>query len=146
MTLSKTLIAGLAFVALGVAPSARAEDALGDLTLTFPALTAKSGKVMIAVYDSAQGWATGKAVRVAMASAADAEPSAKIPALPPGIYAVRAFQDVDGDGKMAKNPFGLPVEPYGFSRDAMGAMGPPTFDAAAFEVKAGANVQALHLK
>jgi len=146
MTLSKTLLAGLAFVALGVAPSARAEDALGDLTLTFPALTAKSGKVMIAVYDSAQGWATGKAVRVAMASAADAEPSAKIPALPPGIYAVRAFQDVDGDGKMGKNPFGLPVEPYGFSRDAMGAMGPPTFDDAAFEVKAGANVQALHLK
>ncbi len=146
MTLSKTLLAGLAFAALAAAPAARAQEALGDLTLSFPGLATKSGKVMIAVYDSAQGWAAGKAARVAVASASDAEPSAKIQALPTGTYAVRVFQDIDGDGKMSKNPFGLPTEPYGFSRDAMGAMGPPTFDEAAFEVKAGANAQALHLK
>ena len=34
----------------------------------------------------------------------------------------------------------------GFSRDAVGDMGPAAFDDAAFEVKAGANAQALHLK
>lgn len=146
MTLSKTLLAGLAFAALAIAPAARAQETFGDLTLSFPGLATKSGTVMIAVYDSAQGWAAGKAARVAVASASDAEPSAKIPALPVGTYAVRVFQDIDGDGKMSKNPFGLPTEPYGFSRDAMGAMGPPTFDDAAFEVKAGANAQALHLK
>ncbi|ADG12233.1 DUF2141 domain-containing protein [Caulobacter segnis] len=146
MTLSKTLLAGLALAVLAAAPAARAQEALGDLTLSFPGLATKSGKVMIAVYDSAQGWAAGKAVRVAMAPASDSEPSAKIPALPTGTYAVRVFQDVDGDGKMSKNPFGLPTEPYGFSRDAMGQMGPPTFDDAAFEVKAGANAQTLHLK
>jgi uncharacterized protein (DUF2141 family) len=67
-------------------------------------------------------------------------------ALPPGTYAVRAFQDVDENGKLNTNPFGLPVEPYGFSHDAQPNMGPPTFDAAAFEVKAGANAQAIHLK
>jgi uncharacterized protein (DUF2141 family) len=146
MTLSKTLLAGLAFAALAAAPAARAQEMLGDLTLSFPGLATKSGKVMIAVYDSAQGWAGGKAARVAFANASEAEPSAKIPALPVGTYAVRVFQDVDGDGKMSKNPFGLPTEPYGFSRDAMGAMGPPSFADAAFEVKAGANIQALHLK
>ncbi|WP_066730341.1 DUF2141 domain-containing protein [Caulobacter sp. CCH9-E1] len=146
MTLSETLLAGLAFAALALAPAARAQEAFGDLTLSFPGLATKSGTVMIAVYDSAQGWAAGKAVRVAVASASDAEPSAKIPALPVGTYAVRVFQDIDGDGKMSKNPFGLPTEPYGFSRDAMGAMGPPTFDDAAFQVKAGANAQALRLK
>ncbi len=146
MTLSQTLLAGLAFAALTAAPAARAQEALGDLTLSFPGLATKSGVVMIAVYDSAQGWTSGKAARVAVAAASDPAPSAKIPALPVGTYAVRVFQDIDGDGKMSKNPFGLPTEPYGFSRDAMGAMGPPTFDDAAFEVKAGANVQALHLK
>lgn len=146
MTLSKTLLAGLAFAALAAAPAARAQEAIGDLTLSFPGLATKSGKVMIAVYDSAQGWSAGKAVRVGAANASDAEPSAKIPALPVGTYAVRVFQDIDGDGKMSKNPFGLPTEPYGFSRDAMGAMGPPSFDDAAFQVKTGANIQALHLK
>ena len=146
MTLSKTLLAGLALAALAAAPAARAQETLGDLTLSFPGLATKSGNVMIAVYDSAQGWTAGKAVRVAVASASDAEPSAKISALPTGTYAVRVFQDIDGDGKMSRNPFGLPTEPYGFSRDAMGAMGPPTFDDAAFQVKVGANAQALHLK
>lgn len=146
MTSAKILIASLAFAILAVAPAARAQQALGDLTLTFPALSAKSGMVMIAVYDSQEGWAAGKAARFAMASAADAEPTARIPGLPPGTYAVRAFQDVDGDGKMGKNPFGLPTEPYGFSRDAVGNMGPATFDDAAFQVKAGANVQAMHLR
>lgn len=144
-TLSKTLIAGAAFAALAIAPAARAQEASGELTLSFPGLKAKTGQVMIAVYDSAQGWASGKAVRVAVASAADPEPKARILALPPGTYAVRVFQDVDSDGKMGKNPFGLPIEPYGFSRDAQGSMGPPDFDAAAFEVKAGANAQAIHL-
>lgn len=145
-TLPKTLLAGLAFAALALAPAARAQEALGDLTLSFPGLAAKSGKVMIAVYDSGQGWAAGKAVRVAVANASDAEPSAKIPALPAGTYAVRAFQDVDGDGKMGTNPFGMPVEPYGFSNDAQPNMGPPSFDAAAFAVKAGATTQVLHLR
>jgi uncharacterized protein (DUF2141 family) len=138
---------GLALIATAaIASTTHAQDALGDLTLTFPALASNQGKVMIAVYDSAQGWSSGKPARVAIASAADTPAAAKVVSLPPGTYAVRAFQDVDGDGKMGTNPFGLPVEPYGFSRDAQPNMGPPTFDAAAFEVKAGANTQAIHLK
>lgn len=141
----KTLAFALMAAAL-IAPAAHAQDAFGDLTLSFPDLKTPTGKVMIAVYDSAQGWASGKPVRVAQADAAGAAPGARIVALPPGTYAVRAFQDVDSDGKMGKNPFGLPVEPYGFSRDAVGNMGPATFDDAAFEVKAGANAQTLHLK
>ncbi len=141
----KTLTLALAAVAL-IAPAAHAQDASGDLTLSFPGLKTPTGKVMVAVYDSAQSWSSGKPTRVAQVDAADAAPTARIIALPPGTYAVRAFQDVDGDGKMGKNPFGLPIEPYGFSRDAVGNMGPATFDAAAFEVKSGANAQVLHLK
>ena len=145
MTLVRTL--SLAFAAIAVlASSARAQDAYGELTLTFPDLKAKQGRIMIAVFDSAQVWAAGKPVRMAVASASDDPAAAKIPALPPGYYAVRAFQDVDCDGKMAANPFGMPTEPYGFSRDAQPNMGPPSFDAAAFELKAGVNAQALHLK
>jgi uncharacterized protein (DUF2141 family) len=140
----KTLTLALAAAAL-IVPAAHAQDASADLTLTFPALASKSGKVMIAVYDSAQGWSSGKPARIAQASASDAEPAARIVALPPGTYAVRAFQDVDGDGKMGMNPFGMPVEPYGFSNDAKPNMGPPSFDAATFTVTAGANTQVVHL-
>lgn len=139
----KTLTLAACAAAL-LASTAHAQDTV-DLTLTFPALATKQGKVLIAVYDSAQGWSAGKPVRAVQADAADAEPTAKALALPPGTYAVRAFQDVDGDGKLGTNPFGLPIEPYGFSRDAKPNMGPPSFDAAAFELKAGATTQAIHL-
>ena len=38
--------------------------------------------------------------------------------VPPGVYAVQVLQDLNGNGKMDFDWAGLPVEPYGFSRDA----------------------------
>ena len=38
--------------------------------------------------------------------------------LPDGDYAVRAFHDLNGDGKMNTNPFGMPVEPDEYSQNA----------------------------
>jgi uncharacterized protein (DUF2141 family) len=144
MTALNTLI--ITALAAAVAPAAHAQQATGDLTLAFPALATHQGQVMIVVYDSPDAWKSGKPVRATMASAADVAPSAKITGLPPGTYAAKVFQDVDGDGKMGLNPFGLPTEPYGFSNGALPNMGPPSFEAAAFEVKAGANAQSIQLK
>jgi uncharacterized protein (DUF2141 family) len=145
MTALKTLItAALATATLTTA--AHAQQATGDLTLSFPALATHQGQVMIVIYDSPGAWKDGKPVHATMASAADAAPSAKITGLPPGTYAAKVFQDVDGDGKMGLNPFGLPTEPYGFSNGAQPNMGPPSFEAAAFEVQAGANAQSIQLK
>jgi uncharacterized protein (DUF2141 family) len=145
MTALNTLIIA-ALAAAALAPAAHAQQAAGDLILTFPTLATHQGQVMIVVYDSAEAWKGGKPVRATMASAADAAPSAKIIGLPPGTYAAKVFQDVDGDGKMGLNPFGLPTEPYGFSNGALPNMGPPSFEAAAFDVKPGANAQSIQLK
>lgn len=54
--------------------------------------------------------------------------------VPPGTYAMTAYQDMDGDGRMATGPFGIPSEPVAISRDAKGMMGPPAFADAAFTV------------
>ena len=53
--------------------------------------------------------------------------------VPPGSYAVAAFQDLDGDGRLGRTPLGLPTEPYGFSNGA-GRRGRPDFAAAAFRL------------
>ena len=58
--------------------------------------------------------------------------------LPPGDYAVAAFHDTDRDGELARNILGVPTEGYGFSNGARGFMGPPSFDAAAVKIDAGA--------
>lgn len=54
--------------------------------------------------------------------------------VPVGVYAVRIFQDADGDGKLSSNLFGIPNEPYGFSLNPKSRFGPPSFKEASFEL------------
>ena len=51
-----------------------------------------------------------------------------------GIYAIAVFQDLNEDGILNKGAFGVPTEPYGFSNNVRGKLGPPSFDAASFDV------------
>lgn len=55
--------------------------------------------------------------------------------LQPGRYALSLFHDENGNGKLDSNIAGIPSERYGFSRDARGRMGPPTFADAAVELR-----------
>jgi uncharacterized protein (DUF2141 family) len=57
--------------------------------------------------------------------------------VPPGAIAVAAHHDEDEDLQMATGFMGMPTEGYGFSRDATGTFGPPSFDAASLELVAG---------
>ena len=54
--------------------------------------------------------------------------------LPSGNYAVGIFHDVNGNNRLDTNLFGVPKEQYGFSNDASGRFGPPSFDDAAISV------------
>ncbi len=55
----------------------------------------------------------------------------------PGHYAVQVHHDQNGNGKMDFSFFGLPKEPYGFSRDAKPMLAPPKFESASFHVVDG---------
>ena len=54
--------------------------------------------------------------------------------LPKGIYAIGIFVDANYNNKMDRNFFGVPKEQYGFSNDAKGSFGPPSFKDASFNV------------
>lgn len=45
--------------------------------------------------------------------------------LPSGRYAIAAFHDQNGNGKIDKNWVGVPTEPYGFSNNARGTVSEP---------------------
>jgi uncharacterized protein (DUF2141 family) len=53
----------------------------------------------------------------------------------PGTYAIGIFHDVNLNNRLDNYFFGVPKEQYGFSNDARGFMGPPSFKEAAFSVK-----------
>ncbi len=138
----KALIAAAA-LALIAAPAA-AQEAATDITFTFT-VGQPTGQVMVALYDSAAAYGgSGAPIRVARVDASGAVVQAAFEGLLPGDYAMKAFHDVDGDGQMATNPFGLPTEPFAFSNNAVGNMGPAGWDRAHFSVS-GDTAQIINL-
>lgn len=65
--------------------------------------------------------------------------------VPAGQYALAVFQDENEDGFLNKNILGIPTEPYGFSNDAMGLIGPPSFKDAKVEVSDQEKIR-IHLR
>jgi len=57
--------------------------------------------------------------------------------VPPGTYAVAYFKAAPGQTKMNTGMFGMPQDPYGFSRNATIGMGPPSFNSAAYSYAGG---------
>jgi len=52
--------------------------------------------------------------------------------LPPGTYALAVIHDENMNGELDTNWLGIPTEGYGFSNDAKGVVGAPSFSAASF--------------
>ncbi len=54
--------------------------------------------------------------------------------IPDGTYAIGIFVDANYNNKMDKNFLGIPKEQYGFSNNARGTFGPPSFANASFSL------------
>jgi uncharacterized protein (DUF2141 family) len=66
--------------------------------------------------------------------------------IPLGVYAIQTFQDVNANDRMDTSWLGLPLEPFGFSRDATPFLSKPSFDEVKFTLTAGENSQDIHLQ
>ncbi|WP_296820101.1 DUF2141 domain-containing protein [Brevundimonas sp.] len=131
--------------ALLAATPALAQDAGADISFTFE-VGHPSGQVMLALFDSEAAYdGSGGPVRVQRAEVSGSTVTVRFAGLPAGDYALKAFHDLDGDGEMDRNPFGLPTEPYVFSNNAVGNMGPASWERARFTAS-GAVAQTLILR
>jgi uncharacterized protein (DUF2141 family) len=109
-----------------------------ELTVRVVGLASDDGVVAVALYDRPEAFN----VRELAVASAWLEPVHGVAVWPvgsldPGLYAVAAYHDLDGDRELDRPTLGPPTEPYGFSRDARGTFGPPSFDAAAVELAGG---------
>lgn len=121
---------------LMIAAPALASDP-ASVALTFDT-GADTGAVMVALYDEAT-YSGGQPIRAARIDVAAGERSVTFEGLPAGDYGVKAFHDLNGDGRMNTNPFGMPTEPFAFSNNAVGNMGPASWDRARFTVDGAAS-------
>lgn len=129
-----------------IAQSPASPTAPVTLVVTFTGLASDQGSLMIALFDDEAAYKGGAPVRTAQLKAAVPQTTATFEALPPGRYAIKSFHDLDGDGKMGTNPFGIPTEPYAFSNNALARMGPPSWTNAAFSVDASGAAQSITIK
>ena len=141
----KTVAAIAPVLALAAALTVAAPAFAADLTVAFPSV-APQGQIMVAVFNSEANYGgEGQPAQVAMLDVSAGQTSITFDGLPDGDYAVRAFHDLNGDGEMNTNPFGMPTEPFAFSNNARGNMGPARWDAAHFAAS-GAVEQTITLR
>ncbi|QPQ54518.1 DUF2141 domain-containing protein [Allosphingosinicella flava] len=136
----------LAILAL-LAPSlAAAAPAGSDLTVRFENLRSGKGSVRVCLTQNARYFPDCKddpAARKMLIPARDG--IAHFRGIPPGQYALSAFHDENGNGKLDKMAI-MPREGFGFSRNPVIRFGPPKYDDARFSVGAGQSEQKVKLR
>lgn len=106
---------------------------------------AATGTIRVALFDSEAAYGGGAPVASAIVDVAAGEREAAFEDLPAGRYAFKAFHDVNGNGRMDVNPFGMPVEPFAFSNNAVGNMGPAGWERASLDLTAD-TVQTVRIR
>lgn len=116
-----------------------------DLSLSVADGPAAEATLYVALYIDAASYADSKAVASQTAPMQGGKARFVFAGLAPGRYALRAFADENGNGKLDTNLVGMPTERYGFSNDAKGNRAAPAFEAAAISVDADLQT-VIHLR
>ncbi|MDE0001242.1 MAG: DUF2141 domain-containing protein [Rhodospirillaceae bacterium] len=111
----------------------------GDLEITVEGISDDKGNVMVALHDESgmEGFpGANGAIAAQWVRAARGSKRFVFLDLSPGQYAVAVFHDENDNSELDTNILGIPTEGTGFSRNAQGNFGPPSFHDAAVEISA----------
>lgn len=137
---SKTAFMNASGTAMGDSADT-APAAVRRITFCVTGLTAKTSSLYVAVFESEAGFPRPESSSRTTVVSATENPvrfSLELPQNHP--VAIAVFQDIDGNGKLSKNQIGIPTEPYGFSNNARGLLGPPSFRQAALRISDDDNI------
>jgi uncharacterized protein (DUF2141 family) len=94
-----------------------------------------TGNIACALFESRDGFPTEylhNATNVIVKKIRDKEARCDFVDIPPGMYALVVVHDENMNGKLDTKWLRIPKEGYGFSNDARGVLGAPSFSAASF--------------
>ena len=138
--------AGLA-AAVFAMPSSAQTNATATLVIRLERVSEKGGNIRLALYERANwGGRDGETVADAVVPAIPGETIVTLRGLAPGVYAIKTFQDENRDEKMDFSWLGIPLERFGFSKDAKPLFDQPSFDEAKFQIRPGANETTITLR
>ena len=114
-------------------------DAHNVVRVSIDGLRSDKGRVVCALYTSAEGFAKDdkKAIAHAESLISDRRGDCVFTDLQPGTYAIAVFHDENSNGRLDRNFLGIPREGVGASNNAKGHFGPPSFHDASFAYEGG---------
>ncbi len=95
-----------------------------------------TGTVACALFESAEGFPIEflrSATNIMVIKVRKTQARCDFEDIPPGTYALGVIHDENMNGRLDTNVLGVPKEGYGFSNDAQGWLGAPSFEAASFQ-------------
>lgn len=102
-----------------------------SLTVVIKGVKDGQGKVAVALFNNEKDFMKSRLVgKVIDASAGEVQ--VVFENVAPGDYAISVMHDENENDKLDSNLIGMPKEGFGFSNDAMGMFGPPSFEKAKF--------------
>ena len=106
-----------------------------DFTLTVVVKQMKNteGQLRVSLFNSESDWLSKGEVQTSQIENQEVV-TFSFKNVPAGKYAVSVIHDANSNGDLDTGTFGIPVEAYGFSNDARGMFGPPSFDESRFEI------------
>ena len=123
---------------LSIAAVAALAQSPGNISVVVDGLRNDQGVVRCGLYNKADGFREpGKEYKGVVAKIEAGKATCRFEAVPPGTYAVAVFHAEHNEEKLETGTFGKPKQGYGFSRDAAGTFGPPSFQAAAYAYPGG---------
>jgi len=133
-----SLVGSLFLNAVGITGALAEDGKSGDLEIAVSGLETDRGVLMVALMNSADAFENNtEAFRDVNVPVKNGKATATLRGIPYGTYAVKTYHDENSNGKLDTNFVGFPKEAFGFSNDAMGRFGPPTFEQAKFEFASG---------
>ena len=112
---------------------ASALNAQNKLTVVIDGIEEMKGHILLGIYDE-ENYMT-KFIDAKMEKADGETVTFVCEDIASGEYAISVFHDENDNKKLDTGAFGIPKEKYGFSNNAKGKMGPPSFQDCMFKVE-----------
>jgi uncharacterized protein (DUF2141 family) len=114
------------------------ENPKTKVTIKIQGLKNNIGTVKVALCNSLENYKDHKAPFIGLnLPISNNQAEITLSDLPAGYYAVKAFHDVNNNNDLDTNILGIPVEDYGFSNNASGIFGPPSWNKAKLMIQDG---------
>ena len=129
------LLTWLALLMFAHLPASLAQSACPGIHVQILNIRNSTGTVACALFESPAGFPVEdlhSATNVMVIKIRKSQARCDFEDIPKGTYAMAVVHDENMNGKLDTNWLGIPTEGYGFSNDAKGLLGAPSFSAASF--------------